>query len=141
MGKYSPIIGVQVNIFQYSSGIGMFDDTVGFFLGSELVMYLGGLLDYYHGGPVGLQFILDIPRGSKVKYPNSFGSPLQATIVVTPAGSGVKFISYLYGICLTYTSQATHAVSLSGGYLLYLGVMDVVGSSAIPKAIINYKLK
>ena len=43
---YSPSLVVQVNLLQDSSGVGVADDTVGFWLFYELGAPLGGLLAY-----------------------------------------------------------------------------------------------
>ena len=67
--------------------IDIVDDTVGFLLRSELGSPLGALPDYENLPPVGLQLIMDIPPGSKVRHPDLMVSPLQATIAVPPSGS------------------------------------------------------
>ena len=52
---------------------------------SELVSPLGDLQYYDTWTPVGLQFIVDIPLGSKVRYPDLVVSPLRATLSVPPS--------------------------------------------------------
>ena len=60
--------------------------------------------------PVGLQLIFGIPPWSTLSCPNSVGSTLQATRVVTPSGYYPKFLPwynldnscYLLFFCITY---------------------------------------
>ena len=51
---------------------------------------LEALFEYYTGFNF-IQFIVDIPLGSKVRHPDLFGSPSQATISAPPSGSGLGF--------------------------------------------------
>ena len=53
-------------------------------LGSDIVWTLGSLIGSNHVPPVGLHLIMDIPPGSKVRYPDFVGSPLRVTLVVPP---------------------------------------------------------
>ena len=103
-----------VRILQDSSGIGVFDDPVGFLLGYELGSTLGALLYSETGNPVGIQFIVDIPPGSKVRYLALVVYPLQATLVVPPLGYCPKFLPPPSVTCLTYPLQSTLDVNLSG---------------------------
>ena len=114
VGWEYPSLGLQVNLLQDSYGNGIYGDPVGLWLGSELGSPLGYLLDYDTWIPVGLQLIVEIPTGSKVRYPDLVGSTSQATLAVTPSGSCPKFPLPPYGTCLNYTSQAMIAVTLSG---------------------------
>ena len=46
VGWDSPILGVRVNLLQYSSGIGISDELVGFWLGYDFGFPLGDLIYY-----------------------------------------------------------------------------------------------
>ena len=59
-------LGAKVNLLQDSSGIGIVDDPFGFFLGSEIGLTLGDILDSDHGPPVDILLIMNIPTVSKV---------------------------------------------------------------------------
>ena len=79
----SPSIGVQANILQDSYVIGIFDDPVGLFLVSKCGSHLEGMLDPNTRPTVGLQFIVDSPPGSKLRYPELVRSPSQYTLALT----------------------------------------------------------
>ena len=61
------------------------------FPGSENVFSLRDFLVYYPEPPIDLQFIVDIPTGSKVRYPDLVNYPLQDKIAVPPELYCVKF--------------------------------------------------
>ena len=63
VGWESPSLGVQFNLLQESSGVGIADDPVGLWMFYELGLPLGGLIDSDNWPPVGLQFIVYIPPG------------------------------------------------------------------------------
>ena len=67
-----------------TSRIGIVDDPVGLFLVFELGSPLGDLIDSETWPPVGLQLIVGIPHGSKVRYPNLVVSTLRFILVVHP---------------------------------------------------------
>ena len=101
LGSDYPSLGVWVNILQDSSRNGIFDDPIGFLLGSELDWLLGYLLDSDTWPPVGFQLIVDIPPRSKVRYPDLVGSPVQSTLTVTTSGYFSKCPPPPYGTCPT----------------------------------------
>ena len=111
---YSPSLSVQANLFQDSSGIGIADEPVGFCLGSELGSPPGDMLDYQTWTPFGLILIVNIPPGSKVRYPDLVGSPLSVTIVVNTLGYRPKFPPPTSGNCLTSPSWSTLDDNLYG---------------------------
>ena len=111
---YYPSLGVWVNLFQDSYGIGIVDETFGFWLGSELGLPLGSLLDYNNWPPIGLQLIVNIQPVSKVSYPDLVVSPLWATLVVHPSEYCPKSPPPPYGTCLTYPLQAMLDVIVYG---------------------------
>ena len=104
LGWDSPSISVQVNIFQYSSGIGIVDSPVGFWLGSELGLPLWDMLYSYIWPHFGLQLIVYIPYGSKVS---------QCDLLVSPSWYTLAPPS---GMCLTSSSQTTLSETLYGGW-------------------------
>ena len=112
----SPSIGLWVNLLQDFSGIGIVDDPVGFWLGSELSSPLWDLLDSETWPPVGLQLIVYTPYDSKVRYPDLVGSLLRATIVVPPSGFFPNFTPPPSWTFLTFTSQARLAATISGAW-------------------------
>ena len=59
-------LGAKVNLLQDSYGIGIVDDPFGFFLGSEIGLTLGDILDSDHGPPVDLLLIVDRSNVSKI---------------------------------------------------------------------------
>ena len=61
-----------------------------------------------------LQLIVDTPLGSKVRYPDSVGSPLQATLAMPPSRFGLRFTLLASGACTDSPSQAKLAVTFSG---------------------------
>ena len=63
--------------------------------------------------PFGLQFILDIPLSSKVRYPDLVGSPLRTTPAVPPPGYCSNFPPPPSGKFSTSTLQSLLAVTLS----------------------------
>ena len=95
---------MRVKILQYSSGIGVVDEPVIFFLGFELVLPLEDLLYYETGSPIILQLIEDRPPGSKLGYPEFVISTLRATHEMHPALSCVHFMPPFSGTCSTYLS-------------------------------------
>ena len=92
VGSDYPSLGVWFNILQDSSRNGIFDDPIGFLLGSELDWLLGDLLDSDTWPPVGLKLILDIQLGSRVICPDLVGSPLWVTHPVHLSGSCSKLL-------------------------------------------------
>ena len=68
VGWDSPSIGVWVKRLQDSSVIGIVDEPIVFWLGSEIGTPLGYLLDYEAWIIIGIQFIVDIPPGSNIRY-------------------------------------------------------------------------
>ena len=91
----SPSLGVQVKLFQDSSGVGIVYEPDVLWLGSELGSPLWDLLDSDTWPPVSLQLIVDIPPGSKVRYPDFVGSPLWDTLAVPPSVSCPNFHALL----------------------------------------------
>ena len=59
----SPSLGVRVDLLWDLSGIGIYDDKVGLWLGSELGLPLGSLTDSETWSPFGLQLIVDTHPG------------------------------------------------------------------------------
>ena len=57
---------------------------------------------------------VDIPPGSKVRYPDLVVPPLQAILAVPTSGSCSKFSPSPYETCPTSTSLATLAMALYG---------------------------
>ena len=114
MGWDSPSIGVWVKSFQDSFGVGIVDDLVVLWLGSELGSPLWDLLYSETWPPVGLQLIVNIPHGSNLRYHAFVGSSSRDTLAVPPSWSCPKFLTPHYGTCLTYPSRSTLAVTLSG---------------------------
>ena len=98
-----------------SSGIGIYYDTAGFWLGSGLRFPLGDLIYSEIWHPVGLQFIMDIPPRSKVRYSDLVGYPLRDILSVPHSGSCPKFPPHTYGTCLISPLQTTIYVALYGG--------------------------
>ena len=78
---------------------------------------------------------MDIPPGSKVRYPDLVGYPSLAIITVPPSGYFPKFLPPPYGECLTSPLQATLVVTLFGGDPLFLGGVGAVGTYVRPKVI------
>ena len=87
--------------------------VVDIFRGSHLVCSQGAFLGSNTGRPVGLQSMFYILPGSKVRYPNVVVSPLQSTLVVSPAGSCAKFSPYFSVTCPNYSLLSTLDVPLS----------------------------
>ena len=87
VGRDSPSISVQDNQLQDSSGIGIVNYPFGLLMGFELGSPLGDMLYSETWTNVGLQLIVYIPPGSKVRYPDLMGSPLQATPAMPPSRS------------------------------------------------------
>ena len=141
VGWDSPSLGVWVNLLQYSSGIGIIDITIGFFLVFEIVSPLGDLIYYYAGPPVELRLILYIPTGSKVRYPDLVVSPSKSRLVMPSVGSCVNFLRPISGTFHASPSRATVDVSLYGGVLLSIGGVGTFWSNTRPKSIRNYKVK
>ena len=110
---YSPNLGVWVNFLQYSSGIGVSDEPVGFFLGYEIGLLLGNMIDSETCPPVGFHLIVDTPNGLNLRYPNLVGSLLRSTLAVPPSVSCSKFPPPPSEMCPTSPSQSTIAVTLS----------------------------
>ena len=98
-----------------SSGISIVHDPVEFLLVSEPGSPLGGPLDSDTWPPVGIHFIVVIPSGSKVRYPEFLGSPSRATLTVPPSISCSKFPPHPSGKCPTSPSQDTISATLSTG--------------------------
>ena len=57
---------------------------------------------------------MDIPIGTKVRYPDLVGSPSRATLAVPPSGSGLRFPSLPSGACTDYPLQSKLDVTFSG---------------------------
>ena len=57
---------------------------------------------------------MDIPLGSKLRYPDLVGSPSRATLAVPPSRSGLSFPSLPSGACPDSPSQVKLAVNFSG---------------------------
>ena len=57
---------------------------------------------------------MDIPLGSKLRYPDLVGSPSRATRTVPPSRSGLSFPSLPSGACPDSPSQVKLAVNFSG---------------------------
>ena len=51
---------------------------------------------------VDLQLIVEIPSGSKVRYPDFVVSPLHSTVIVRTLGYCPRFPTPTSGTCLTY---------------------------------------
>ena len=64
--------------------MGIVDDPVGFYLEFEIGSPLGNLTDYDIWPPVCFHYIVEIPPGSKLRYPDLAGSYFLATLMVTP---------------------------------------------------------
>ena len=109
----SPIIFVLVNLLQDCFWVGIYDETVGFWLGSELGSPLGALLDSETWPHIGLQLILYTPPGSKVSNPDLLGSFSQATITVTTLVFCPKFLQPPYRTHIISNSHTTLDVTLS----------------------------
>ena len=116
VGWDSNSLGVRVNLFQDSSGVGISDKPVGLLLVSELGSPLGALLDYYTLPHVGLLLIVDIPPGSKVRYPELVVFFSWSTLAVPTSGSCPKFPPPPSGTCLTSPYWATLAATIYGGW-------------------------
>ena len=110
----SSCLGVWVKPVQFSSGITISDDPVGFTLGSELGSPLGDLLYYETWTPVGLQLIVEISPGSKIRYPDLVGPPSRVTLAVLPLEYFPKFSQTPSGLWITSPSWYTLDVTLSG---------------------------
>ena len=65
--------------------------------------------------PVGLQLIVEIPRVSKVRYPDLVVTPSWATHAIPTSGSCSKFSPHPLGTCITSPSRAMISSTLSGG--------------------------
>ena len=85
------------------------------FLNYETVLSPNNFLVSDPDPPVDLQFIVDIPPGSKVKHPDLVNSPLKYTLAMPPAESDVKFLPPPSRMCRIYSSRVTLDVSPSGG--------------------------
>ena len=112
-GWDSPSLGEWVNLLQDSYGIGIIDDTVGFFLVYYLVSPLGDLLYSDTWPPIGLLLIMKIPLGSILRYPDLVGSPSWSKLIVTPSVLCSKFPTPPSRTCLTYPSWTTLYLTLS----------------------------
>ena len=113
MGRDAPSIGVWVNLLQDYYGIGIFYEKVRFLLGSGLGSPLGGLLDYDTWPPIGIQFIVDIPPGSKILHPDLEGSLSGTKLAVHPSWYCSKVPPPPSRTCPTYPSQSALSVTLS----------------------------
>ena len=101
----SPSLGMRVNILQESAGIGIFDEPVVFFLGSELDLPLRNILYSYPGPPVDIQLTVYSLPGSKLRYPDLVGYPSQYTFVV--CGSSFR-IWYTFSVNFHMGSSLIH---------------------------------
>ena len=101
VGWGSHSLGFQVTIFQDSYGIGIADDPVVLWLVYELGSPLGDLKDSDAWPPVGLQLILYIPHGSKVRSPDLVVSPSLATPSLPHSISCPKCTPPPSGSCFT----------------------------------------
>ena len=128
----SPSHGVWVNLLQDSSGTIVFDDPVGFWLGYELGSHLWYLLGSETWPPVGLQLIIYIPHGPKLRYPDLVGYLLWDTLAVPPSGYCPNFPPSPSGTWLASPSQATIAANFLGHDPLFLGGVGPVGTSVRP---------
>ena len=141
VGWDSHSLGVKFNLLKDSSRISVAVEPVGFWLGYELGLSLGDLIDSETCPPVGLQLIVDIPPGSKVRYPDLVVSPSRATLVVPPSGYYTKFLPPPSGTCLTYLLRAVVAANISlGGDQLLLSGGGAVDTSTWPKEIRKHKI-
>ena len=109
------VLVCESTFFKDSYQIVIADDLVGLLIGSELGSTLGDMLYSYNWPPIGLQFIMDIPYGSKVRYSDLVGSLLRATLTVPPSGYCLKFSPPPSGTCLFSPSRKTLDVTLSVG--------------------------
>ena len=136
----APSLGVKVNFSQYSLGIDIADNPVDLWLGSEIGYPLGYLLDYEIWTPVVLQLIVDIPPGSKVRYPDLVGSPSQYTIDVPPSWSCPIFPPPTYGRALLIICEIHLLRPSLGRDPLSLGGAGTLGTSASPKVTTKQKM-
>ena len=111
-----PSLGVKVNLLQYSSVICIVYDPVGFWMGSEFGSPLWDILYSETLTSVGLQLILEISPGSKIRYSDLVVSPSRATLSVPPSGYFPKFPPTPYVTCITSPSQATLTENISGAW-------------------------
>ena len=95
---------MRVNLLLDSSRIGIVYDPVGFLISSELGLPLGSLIYSDTWTLVGLQLIVYIPTGSKVRYLDLMDSPSRTTLEVNPSVHFSKFPLPLSVTCLTSPS-------------------------------------
>ena len=105
VGWCYPSLDILVNLLQFYSVIIDFVRTVRPYTGSVLVWSLGVLLCSKDGPPVGLQLILDIPYGSKLRYPDLMEYPSRYTLALPPELIGVDFAPPPSGTCPTLPRQ------------------------------------
>ena len=111
---YSPSVGMWVNLLKNSSGFGIADEQFGLLLISKLVSPLGYPIDYDTWPHVDIQFNMDIPPGSNVRYPDLVASSLQAPLAVTPSGYYPKLPAPPSGAWRASPLQATFSVTFYG---------------------------
>ena len=100
VGWDSPSLGARVNLLKNSYEVGIADKPVGLCLVSELGSPLGDLLDYENWTNLGLQLIVNIPPGLKVRYPFFVVSTSWATLAVPTLVYCLKFPPPPYGTCI-----------------------------------------